>query len=45
MDDVEVLKGQEGVGSEGTALLEIIHDMAPGAYLGFATALFSPEQL
>lgn len=43
-DDVEVLEGQEGVGSEGTALLEIIHDMAPGAYLGFATALFSPEQ-
>ncbi len=43
-DDVEVLDGQAGVGSEGTALLEIIHDMAPGVYLGFATAFGGQEQ-
>ena len=27
--DVTVLPGQEGVGDEGTALLEIVHDLAP----------------
>lgn len=35
---VYVLSGQAGVGDEGTAMLEIIHDMAPGATLGYATA-------
>ncbi len=36
---VTVLPGQAGFGSgEGTAMLEIIHDMAPGAQLYFATA-------
>src|SRR5579864_8027806 len=33
-----VLAGQAGAGDEGTALLEIIHDMVPGASLFFATA-------
>ena len=33
-----VLTGQTGSGDEGTAMLEIIHDMVPGASLFFATA-------
>ncbi|WIM93148.1 S8 family serine peptidase [Actinoplanes oblitus] len=36
--DVDVLPGQEGDGDEGTAMLEIIHDLVPNAQLGFATA-------
>jgi len=35
---VTVLPGQAGTGDEGTAMLEIIHDLAPGADLYFATA-------
>ena len=35
---VTVLAGQEGAGDEGTAVLEIVHDLAPGAELYFATA-------
>ena len=35
---VTVLPGQAGSGNEGTAMLEIVHDMAPGASLYFATA-------
>lgn len=35
---VTVLPGQAGSGSEGTAMLEIVHDLAPGAELYFATA-------
>ncbi len=35
---ITVLPGQTGDGDEGTAILEIIHDMAPGASLFFATA-------
>ncbi len=36
--NVTVLPGQAGSGSEGTAMLEIVHDLAPGAELLFATA-------
>src|SRR5438552_2761679 len=35
---VTILSGQAGSGDEGTAMLEIIHDLAPGAQLFFATA-------
>lgn len=35
---VQILPGQTGSGDEGTAILEIIHDMTPGAQLYFATA-------
>ncbi len=36
---VTVIPGQGGSGDEGTAMLEIVHDVAPGAQLYFATAL------
>lgn len=39
--NVDVLPGQAGSGNEGTAMLEIVHDVAPGADLGFATAFTS----
>jgi len=41
--DVTVLPGQAGPpgGAEGTAMLEIVHDVAPGAKLFFATAFNS----
>ncbi len=35
---VTVLEHQHGEGDEGTAMLEIVHDLAPGAELYFATA-------
>ena len=38
LPNVNVLQGQAGSGSgEGTAMLEIVHDLAPGAELHFAT--------
>ena len=36
---VKVLPGQAGSGDEGTAMLEIVHDLAPGAQLFYATAM------
>ncbi len=42
---VTVLPGQAGTGDEGTAMLEIVHDLAPGAQLYFATADPSPAQM
>ena len=42
---VTVLAGQAGDhGDEGTAMLEIVHDLAPGAHLYFATAFGGQER-
>ena len=40
---VIVLPGQAGGGDEGTAMLEIVHDLAPGAELYFATGFTGGE--
>ena len=42
---VTVLPGQAGRGGEGTALLEIVHDLAPGAELYFATGYGGQAQM
>ena len=43
LSPVTVLAGQAGTGEgEGTAMLEIVHDLAPGADLYFATGFGSP---
>ncbi len=41
---ITVLSGQAGSGDEGSAMLEIVHDLAPGAQLYFATAAGGPGQ-
>ena len=41
---VTVLSSQEGSGDEGTAILEIVHDLAPEADLLFATAFDGQAQ-
>jgi hypothetical protein len=43
--DVVTVPGQDGrpATGEGTAMMEIVHDLAPGAKLFFATAMLSPE--
>ncbi|HZZ91527.1 MAG TPA: FG-GAP-like repeat-containing protein [Usitatibacter sp.] len=45
LPSVTVLSGQAGSGDEGTAMLEIVHDMAPGAALAFATGDPSSAQM
>ena len=45
-DSLFILDGQAGNPGhrEGTAMLEIVHDLAPGAHLYFATGFGSPAQ-
>jgi hypothetical protein len=45
LPNVTVLSGQAGIGNEGTAMLEIAYDLAPGARLFFATADGGQAQL
>ena len=42
---VTVLPGQAGSGDEGTAMLEIVHDLAPNAQLFFATGSGGPAAM
>jgi hypothetical protein len=42
LSDVTVLEDAPGLTGEGTAVLEIVHDLAPGAELYFATACTGP---
>ncbi len=45
--DTVIVPGESGNPgtSEGTAMMEIVHDLAPGAKLFFATAFTSPESI
>ncbi len=45
--DTITLGGQDGRpgAGEGTAMMEIVHDLAPGAKLAFATAFNGPDQM
>ncbi len=42
---VTVIAGQAGSGDEGTAMLEIVHDLAPDAALAFATSGNTPATM
>jgi uncharacterized protein (TIGR03437 family) len=42
---VTVLPNQAGAGDEGTAMLEVVHSLAPGATLYFATDGNDPSQM
>ena len=42
---VDIIERSEEDGDEGTAMLEIVHDMAPGAQLAFATGTNSSLQM
>ena len=44
LDRVTILPGQAGEGDEGTEVLAIVHNLAPGAELYFATGLGGPAQ-
>jgi hypothetical protein len=44
-NNVTVLPGEAGSGDEGTAMLEIVYDLAPGAELYFATGDGGPAQM
>lgn len=43
--NIDILPGQEGSRSEGKAMLEIVHGLAPGADLMFGTAFGGQEQM
>ena len=42
---ISILPGQAGAGDEGTAMLEIVHDLAPGADLYFASGNSGKAQM